>query len=303
MTAPFSYQFENVYNSMRSPSTVHCKNTGLVNFFSRMLLNEALSVLTIDGTPDTFPEHYMEYSLFNFGFVSIIDTNKFGVIPQICSIYGYDVFYRPNRVLVSNPLLPTIDVQIGTECALIQLMPDYSGLLDVVTFYADMMALTAESAGINLINSKLSYVFTVDDKASAETAKKLYDNIASGMPAAFVGKSHLDKNSWNLFTQNVGQNYIADRNLVDLRNWHNQFLTYIGIPTANIDKKERLIKDEVNSNNVQTSALISVWLREIQRGLDVANRLFGLNMRVRYTFAEMGGDSGGKNDNIVYRSV
>jgi hypothetical protein len=268
-----------------------------------MLLNEALSVLTIDGTPDTFPEHYMEYSLFNFGFVSIIDTDKFGVIPQICSIYGYDVFYRPNRVLVSNPLLPTIDVQIGTECALIQLMPDYSGLLDVVTFYADMMALTAESAGINLINSKLSYVFTVDDKASAETAKKLYDNIASGMPAAFVGKSHLDKNSWNLFTQNVGQNYIADRNLVDLRNWHNQFLTYIGIPTANIDKKERLIKDEVNSNNVQTSALISVWLREIQRGLDIANRLFGLNMRVRYTFAETGGDSNGENDNIVYRSV
>lgn len=303
MEAPFSYQFENVYNSMSSPSTVHCKNTGLVNFFARMLLNEALSVLTIDGTPDTFPEHYMEYSLFNFGFVSIIDTDKFGVIPQICSIYGYDVFYRPNRVLVSNPLLPTIDAQIGTECALIQLMPDYSGLLDVVTFYADMMALTAESAGINLINSKLSYVFTVDDKASAETAKKLYDNIASGMPAAFVGKSHLDKNSWNLFTQNVGQNYIADRNLVDLRNWHNQFLTYIGIPTANIDKKERLIKDEVNSNNVQTSALISVWLREIQRGLDLANRLFGLNMRVRYTFAETGGDSCGKNDNIVYRSV
>lgn len=298
---PVNYQFENVYNSVRSPSTVHCQNTGLVDYFYRQLMNEALSVITITGTPDTFPRHYIEFSLFNFGYCSIVDTEKYGVIPQLCSIYGYNVFYRPSRVLISNPLLPNIDAEIDTQAALIQLMPDYRGISDIVQFYADMLALTAESAGINLINSKLSYIFLVDDKSSAETAKKMYDQIASGNPATFVGKGSINENSWKLLTQNVGQNYIADKNLADLQKWHNLFLTTIGVPNANTDKKERMITDEVNMNNCNTRSLVNVWLEEIQYGLNVANRLFGLNLSVKYNYGEVPSD--GENDTIFSRTL
>lgn len=301
MNTPVNYQFENVYNSVRSPSTVHCQNTGLVNYFYRQLMMEALSVLTIDGTPDTFPRHYIEWALFNFGYCSIVETERYGVIPQMCSVYGYNVFYRPSRVLISNPLLPNIDAEIDTEAALIQLMPDYRGIGDIVQFYADMLALTAESAGINLINSKLSYIFLVDDKSSAETAKKMYDQIASGNPATFVGKGSINENSWKLLTQNVGQNYIADKNLADLQKWHNMYLTTIGIPNANTDKKERMITDEVNMNNYNTRSLVNVWLSEISRGLSVANKLFGTNLTVKYNYAEENDD--GKNDNIVSGAV
>lgn len=301
MNTPVNYQFENVYNSVRSPSTVHCQNTGLVNYFYRQLMMEALSVLTIDGTPDTFPRHYIEWALFNFGYCSIVETERYGVIPQMCSIYGYNVFYRPSRALISNPLLPNIDAEIDTEAALIQLMPDYRGIGDIVQFYADMLALTAESAGINLINSKLSYIFLVDDKSSAETAKKMYDQVASGNPATFVGKGSINENSWKLLTQNVGQNYIADKNLADLQKWHNMYLTTIGIPNANTDKKERMITDEVNMNNYNTKSLVNVWLLEISRGLSVANRLFGTNLAVKYNYAEE--NDYGKNDNIVSGAV
>ena len=300
MSIPVDYQFENVYNSVRSPSTIHCKNTGLVNYFHRQLMNEAISVLSIDNTPDTFPKHYIEWALFNFGYCSIVKTERYGVIPQMCSIYGYNVFYRPSRILISNPLLPMIDEEIDTQAALIQLMPDYRSITDVVQFYADMMALTAESAGINLINSKLSYVFTSDNKSDAETMKKLYDQIASGNPATFVGKTGIE-GSWQLFTQNVGQNYIADRNLLDLQKWHNMYLTTIGIPNVNSDKKERLITNEVNANNYNTRSLVSVWLDEIQHGLDVANRLFGLNLSVKYCYEEV--DANGASNAITSRPV
>ena len=286
---PTNYDYINVYNSQMKPSTVHCSNTGLVNFFYRYLLQEAISVFKWDNMPETWPVNYIPFALFNFGYVAIVRTRKYGVIPLFCTLYGYNVFYQPNKVLIANPAIEgELDLTIGNECTIIKLMPDFGGANDLLTFYADMMALTAESAGINLINSKLSYIFLVDNKKSAETAKKMYDNIASGEPAVFVGNNDINKDTWNLLSQNVGQNYIADKNLSDLIKWKNMFLTQIGIPNANTDKKERMITDEVNANNVETKSLSSIWLDEMKKGVKETNDMFGLNLSVNLRFDDGG---------------
>ena len=52
------------------------------------------------------------------------------------------------------------------------------------------------------------------------------------------------------------------------------FCTEVGIPNANIDKKERLITDEVNANNVETSSRCEMWLEEIRKGLTKANEKY-----------------------------
>ena len=57
-----------------------------------------------------------------------------------------------------------------------------------------------------------------------------------------------------------------------------QFDTDIGIPNANTDKKERLITDEVNSNNVETQALLDLWTESLTDGAEEANRMFGLDI-------------------------
>ena len=53
------------------------------------------------------------------------------------------------------------------------------------------------------------------------------------------------------------------------------FDTDIGIPNSNTDKKERLIVDEVNSNNEETLSKCSLWLDHCKKGCDKINQMFG----------------------------
>ena len=58
------------------------------------------------------------------------------------------------------------------------------------------------------------------------------------------------------------------------------FDTDIGIPNANTDKRERLITDEVNANNVETMTRCELWLETLRKGIDKANSKYGLNISV-----------------------
>lgn len=282
---PALYEHINLYNASFSPSTVHVKNTALSNYFRRYLLQKAISVFKWN-LPDRWAQNYFLYVLYCYGFIGIINTNEFGAIPQEGVISGYDVFYQPTHITVSNPLIPNmIRQRIGSECALIKMQPDYGGIMDIVGYYADMMALCAETAGVNLANSKLSFVFPASGKTQAESYKKMFDNIASGQPAVFTDKSLFDdtgKPVWTPFSQNVEQNYITDQVLSDMRKIEAMFDTDIGIPSANTDKRERLITDEVNANNVETASKCELWLETIRSGLKDANELFGLSLSVNW---------------------
>lgn len=290
MIIPSNYEFENLYNSMRSPSTVHCRNTALVEYYTKYLLEKAISVFKFDGLPEKWARNYFEYVLFGYGYIAVINTDKYGVIPQMSGLTGYNVFYQPTIVTIANPLLDGLKtLEIGTQCEIIKLQPNYSGVMDIVTTYADLMALCLETAGINLLNSKMSYIFFSQNKASAETFKKMYDKVASGEPMAVIDKSLLDDEgnpAWQMFTQNVGQNYITDKILNDLQTIENQFNTEIGIPNANTQKRERLIVDEVNANNTDTNAKISLWLETMQNDIEKVNKMFNLNLSVSYRFKQ-----------------
>lgn len=290
MIIPSNYKFDNLYNSMRSPSSVHCRNTALVEYYTKYLLEKAISVFKFDGLPDTWARNYFEYVLFGYGYIAVINTDKYGVIPQMSGLTGYNVFYQPAIVTIANPLLDGLKtLEIGTQCEIIKLQPNYSGVMDIVTTYADLMALCVETAGINLLNSKMSYVFFAQNKAAAETFKKMYDKVASGEPMAVIDKSLLDDEgnpAWQMFTQNVGQNYITDKILNDLQTIEDQFNTDIGIPNANTQKKERLIVDEVNANNTDTNAKVSLWLETMKYDIEKVNKMFGLNISVSYRFKQ-----------------
>lgn len=281
--APFFYDHANAMVSQVTPNTVHVKNVGLTRFFQRYLLQKAISVFKWN-LPENWSRDYFLYVLYCWGFIAIVNTDKFGVIPQGCGLKGYNVFYQPRSAIIQNPLLSgTLEPVIGKQCTLLKLQPDYGGIMDLVSFYAQEMALASEAIDVNLLNSKLSYVFTASNKNAAESLKKLYDRIASGEPAVVIDKNlYNDDGSvcWEAFQQNVGQNYIAGDLLSDLRKIEAEFDTKIGIPNANTDKKERLITDEVNANNVETRNLPELWLESLQQGCKEANAMFGINISV-----------------------
>lgn len=281
--APFFYDYQNAIISQTTPNTVHVKNVGLTRFFQRYLLQKAISVFKW-AMPSTWSLDYFLYTLYCWGFVAIINTDKFGVIPQGCGLKGYNVFYQPRSVIIQNPLIShTLEPEIGKNCVLLKLQPDFCGIMDLVSFYAQEMALASEAVDVNLLNSKLSYVFTASNKNAAESLKKLYDRIASGEPAVVVDKALYNDDGtvcWEAFQQNVGQNYIVSDLLSDLRKIEAEFDTKVGIPNANTDKKERLISDEVNANNVETRNLPELWLESLRQGCEEARKMFGIDLSV-----------------------
>lgn len=297
--APYYYNYINAETSQVTPSTVHVKDSGLYRYFTKYLLQKAMSVFEWD-LPETWNKDYFLYVLYCWGYVAVVNTDKFGVIPQGCGLKGYDVFYAPTHAVIANPLLSGIlEPRIGTQCELLKLQPDFSGILDLVGHYAEQMALASQSVSVNLLNSKLSYVFTAKTKALAESLKKMYDQIASGEPAVVIDsrlKNAADgEETWKAFEQNVGGNYIVTNLLADLRKIEAMFDTEIGIPNANTDKRERLIQDEVNANNIETYSKCAMWLENLQDACKRVNDMFGLSISVRWREIPMigGGADGG----------
>ena len=300
--APYYYNYINAETSQVTPSTVHVKDSGLCRYFTKYLLQKAMSVFEWD-LPATWNKDYFLYVLYCWGYVAVVNTDKFGVIPQGCGLKGYDVFYAPTHAVIANPLLSGIlEPRIGTQCELLKLQPDFSGILDLVGHYAEQMALASQSVSVNLLNSKLSYVFTAKTKALAESLKKMYDQIASGEPAVVIDsrlKNAADgEETWKAFEQNVGGNYIVTDLLADLRKIEAMFDTEIGIPNANTDKRERLIQDEVNANNIETYSKCAMWLENLQDACKRVNDMFGLNISVRWREIPMigGGADGGNTE-------
>lgn len=299
------YDYMNAVNSMQSPSPCHVKDTRLQHYFARYLLKQAIAEFKYKY-PETWAQDYYLYSLFCYGYVAILNTNKFGVIPQHCTLGGRDVFYRPSVARITNPMFDkTYELRIGTECALIKLQPDYAGILDIVNYYASWLAMLAESGAMNAENTKLAYVFACENQAGADSFKRMFDKIQGGDPAVFADKKLFDKDGkplWLMFNSDTAKNYLLDKILEDIRTVRCAFLTAIGIPNSNTEKKERMIVDEVNSNNAETKALSDLWLDTVKIGFKDAKDLFGidLSMERRYkTDVKSAVNGGGKNEQTV----
>ena len=280
---PYSSYEENLYNSSFSPSTVHVSNTKLRYYFQKYLLQKAISVFKWN-LPEDWDEDYFKYTLYGMGYIAVLNTRSFGVICQGGALGGYNLYYKPSYIMITNPLLKeTITANINIDCAIIKLQPDYSSIMDIVGYYADQLALSAEALGLNMVNVKSGVVFGAKDKTQAQSYKKMFDKMQDGDPAVFIDKQLLDdagKPNWYPFVQNMKEQYIADSILSDMRKIEAMFDTDIGIPNANTDKKERLVTDEINANNVETATRCELWLDSIRKGIDKANSMFNLSLSV-----------------------
>lgn len=288
MQPPFSYQFMNAVEGTIHPSFLHIHNTSLSRFFKQYLLQDVLSVFKFT-LPDWWDADYFRYSLLGYGYVAIFKTDKFGVIPQQCNLTGYNVFYRPTKAMIANPLIDGRELNIGRNCEIIKVMPDYSGIANIVDYYGDLMALTWEGITTNILNSKLAYIGFAGNKADAETFKKLYDRIASGEPAVIARKKSAtitDDDKFQLFTQNLQQNYIAPQMMESLRNIQSAFRAEIGIPDLSVQKKERLITAEATKTDIYTRAKSMLWLETMREGIEKAKARYPeismLNVEFRF---------------------
>ena len=287
--APFYYDYINTLDSNIQPANQHVLNTQTGRFYQRYLLKKALAVFKWE-LPDWWDENYFLYVLYCRGYAAIFDSGKFGVIPQECGLSGYNVFYRPKEVVIANPLLTEIRRRtIDVDCVLMQLQPDYMGILDLCAHYAEKMALASSAINQNLWHTKIATIFFAKSDADQQTIKKAYDRMSGGDPMVVV-----NKNIWNadgelkyeVFNRDVKQSYIISDLIADLRKIEAEFDTRVGIPNANTDKRERLITDEVNANNVETTILSDMWMDSIQDGIAKIRDMFGIEISCKRRYED-----------------
>lgn len=285
----YNYDFINLYNSSFRPSSIHTRNTGLFNYHGNYLFKKILSVIDFENLPDYWDINYFKYVLFGYGFLTVYKDPTYGVIPQNCTLSDtMTIFYQPKVCIVVNPVIRgERRLEVGKDCEILKLQPDYRSVVDIVSYYADLLSVASETAGVNLLNSKASYVFFAGDKAMAETYKKMYDKISSGEPFAILDKNlqaEEGAKNWDFFTQNVGQNYIVGSVLNDMKTIEDQFNTRVGIPNANTQKRERLISSEVEANDIDTRCLVDIWLDTLGNDLKKINEKYGLSISVKYRY-------------------
>ena len=290
--APFYYDYINTLESAVQPANQNILNTQTGRFFQRYLLKKALAVFKWT-LPEWWDENYFLYVLYCRGYAAIFDSGKFGVIPQECGLQGYNVFYRPTNVIIANPLLDIKNREIGKDAVLMQLQPDYMGVLDLCGHYAEKMALASSAINQNLWNTKISIVFFAGNDAEQQSIKKAYDRMSDGDPMVVVHKNLRDENGnlkYEVFNRDVKSSYVISDLISDLRKIEAEFDTRIGVPNANTDKRERLITDEVNANNVETHILCDRWMDSIQDGIPKVKDMFGLDLKCEWRYGD--GDLG-----------
>ena len=290
--APFYYDYINTLESAVQPANQNILNTQTGRFFQRYLLKKALAVFKWT-LPEWWDENYFLYVLYCRGYAAIFDSGKFGVIPQECGLQGYNVFYRPTNVIIANPLLDIKNREIGKDAVLMQLQPDYMGVLDLCGHYAEKMALASSAINQNLWNTKISIVFFAGNDAEQQSIKKAYDRMSDGDPMVVVHKNLRDENGnlkYEVFNRDVKSSYVISDLISDLRKIEAEFDTRIGVPNANTDKRERLITDEVNANNVETHILCDMWMDSIQDGIKNVKDMFGLDLKCEWRYGD--GDLG-----------
>lgn len=262
-----------------SAQTVPKQVKGQINattfFWKRYLLRLVFGAFDFNNLPDGWDKDYMLMHLFMTGFFTITDTSA-GVLPLHCGVSGVNVFEHPTTVNIANVVLGNLSRTIDVDCALVKLQYNYMGIGDVINRAADLLASGDKGIAVNLINSMATMIMFADDKTQAATMKKMYDDMTAGKPAVFVKRSTVQKS--DIYFNNVKNNFVADEIQIVQRKIIDSFLTCIGINNANTDKRERMIRAEAESNDTEVQASVEHWLETVNSGLDVANRLYGLNL-------------------------
>ena len=260
-----------------NPKDVKGLNNTSVMYYTKWALKKLFGVYKFDGLPDGWDIDYMKECLFIEGKFCITDT-RLGVLPLRCGVSGINVFSHPTDCVIANPVLGSFEKKIDIDCALVKLQYDYIGVMDIINRYAVMLSICDSAIAVNVLNSKVAAVFGAETKAEAESYKRMYDQIAAGKPAVFIGDGLAKKLSERMLFNQVKQQYVAD-DIEDLKQQIiNDFLSDIGIHNANTEKRERMVQNEVMSNRQEVRSGAEHWIENVNEGLNVANRLYGLSL-------------------------
>lgn len=255
----------------------------LNNLTYRQYLNRltelAISMFEWKNLPDTVDARYLELHLFETGCMVYFKDDVIGDLCLNCIVNGrLDVY--------GNPLLRRAYSGYNNYQKLLTykdsviIWNNYlhsNSILDVEMFARRLYNID-RIIDVNA-NAQKTPVLLQGSEKQRLTLLNLYKEYDGNAPFIF-GDKNLDISSLKAFSTNAP--YVCDK-LYQLKTqiW-NEALTYLGISNINIQKKERLITDEVTRNQGGTIASRYSRLESRRQAVEKINDMFGTNIEVNY---------------------
>ena len=253
-------------------------NVTYMQYFNR-LTELAVSMFEWKNLPSTVDPRYIELHLFQNGCLVYFNDEVIGNLCLDCQPNGsFDVYGNPvdRRAYSSyNNYQKNL-----TEDNSVIIWNNYlrSNSITDIQMYSKRLYLLDRIIDINA-NAQKTPVLVQGTEKQRLTLLNLYKEFDGNSPFIF-GDKNLDLNA--LKCLNTGAPYVADK-IYQLKTqiW-NEALTYLGISNINIQKKERLITDEVSRNQGGTIASRYSRLQARREAVDKINAMFGTDIMVNY---------------------
>lgn len=270
--------------------TALLNNITYMQYFNR-LTELAISMFEWQNLPPTVDPRYIELHLFQNGSMVYFNDDVVGNLCLDCLPNGnFDVYGNPvNRKAYSSYNNYQRDLNEDNSVIIWNNYLRTNSITDI-KLYAKRLYLLDRIIDVNS-NAQKTPVLVQGTEKQRLTLLNLYKEFDGNSPFIF-GDKNLDLNA--LKCLNTGAPYVADK-IYQLKTqiW-NEALTYLGISNINIQKKERLITDEVTRTQGGTIASRYSRLQARREAVDKINAMFGTNIRVDYRedFQEIGVGSG-----------
>lgn len=228
-------------------------NQTYIDYLERMK-KICLSIFQWENLPPSMNERFLEMCLYYNGQCALLYDDDYGYINTMASDGGYiNIYGLPTEIQCysyrfnqrRSLYMTDTGEEKGQECILV--MNNYERIPTsmAVSLFAYRLAEAQRTADVNIKAQRTPILITTDQKQYF-TLKKMYEEYDGNTPAIFADKNVISPEA--LKSLKTDAPFIANDILDYKREIWNEFLTAEGISNLS-EKRERLISNEVDSNN------------------------------------------------------
>lgn len=237
----------------------------------------ALNRYRWENLPNGIESRYIEEMLYDNGECAMFDHPDLGLcVLRSSSRENLNIYGEPTKLSLTGfnehrTVMMDECVRIMNNDLALPTMPN-------IVYYARRMAEIDDIIMQNLRQQRVPYLFATDENNSF-SMKALYDGIYQGEPAIFIDKEMLKGEPENIMVIPTTAPYLVDKLQIQKQEMERELLTFLGINNT-LEKKERLLQDETNSNNQFIKMSSDIGFKQRQLACQQMNEMFGLNVSV-----------------------
>lgn len=254
--------------------------TLIERMYMRILSELATNRFKWTGLPETVDIRYLETTLFSNALSVFYEDKDYGFLAlRASAAAGLNMVNNPLAFMVyGNQFInKTISAK---NCVPIWAnylrMPD----LDIVTVYAHKFAQLDITIEINSANARQSKVLISPENLTLST-QNINRQYVEGNNNIQVSGIVGDMAFMTAVDLGINPDSIEKLHILKARLW-NECMGLLGIDNANQDKKERLVADEIDANQDQTSMMRFVNLNARRTAADLIKKKYGHDVKVEY---------------------